>query len=90
MPAKRQLAKKRDVLPAADLDIRSVGECVYFVQSQHGGPVKIGYSKNLASRLSSLSTASPHSLRLLAVAEGTVETEQRLYAQFAEARLNGE
>jgi hypothetical protein len=29
-------------------------------------------------------------LRRLAVAEGTVETEQRLHAQFAEARLNGE
>jgi hypothetical protein len=56
--AKRQLAKKRDVLPAADLDIRSVGECVYFVQSQQGGPVKIGYSKRNSLKHGSMASGS--------------------------------
>jgi hypothetical protein len=67
------------------------GTCVYFLQAQHGGPVKIGFTQDLVCRMQTLGTGSPSPLRVLAVAaEGTPEMEADLHATFAGARLHGE
>jgi hypothetical protein len=67
------------------------GTCGYFLQAQHGGPVKIGFTQDLTSRMQTLGTGSPSPLRILAVAAaGTPELEADLHATFATARLHGE
>jgi Meiotically up-regulated gene 113 len=67
------------------------GTCVYFLQAQHGGPVKIGFTQDLVCRMQTLGTGSPSPLRVLAVAaEGTPDMEADLHAAFAAARLHGE
>ena len=75
----------------ADISPHGVGPCVYFLQAQQGGPVKIGCTHDLARGLHTLSTGSPSPLRVLAiVAGGTTDTEAELHASFTGARLQGE
>lgn len=73
---------------------RSSKDCcqdVYFVQSVHGGPIKIGVAKNVTVRLNELQAAHPYELKVLAVLRGAGrEKEQELHRQFAEHRLCGE
>src|SRR5262249_26111076 len=65
--------------------------CVYFLQARHGGPVKIGFTQDLAGRVRTLSTGSPAPLRVVAVMEGgTPDTEAELHSTFAGSRLQGE
>ena len=33
---------------------------VYFIQMENTGPIKIGFSKNIKSRMENLQTASPY------------------------------
>ena len=62
---------------------------VYFI-GNNNGQVKIGYSKNPASRLSALQTASPYPLKILALKSGGTEVEADLHKRFSESRLEGE
>lgn len=64
---------------------------VYFIQAAHGGPIKIGYSTNLESRLHDLQKASPYRLVVRRVFPGgTPRREAELHKRFAGARLSGE
>lgn len=63
---------------------------VYFIQSSHGGPIKIGFSTNPEHRLATLQTANPHPLKLLAVLPGIKETEKDLHAMFGRSKHHGE
>lgn len=63
---------------------------VYFVQAGEGGNIKIGYARNVQSRLSKMRVDCPAVLRLLAVCEGDVECERDLHARFAAHRVRGE
>lgn len=65
------------------------GSSVYFAAS---GPnwVKIGWSKQVATRIAQLQTGSPSPIRLLATTPGGRGLERRLHEQFASARVNGE
>lgn len=65
------------------------GSWIYIVGPSRG-PVKIGWTSNLKSRLIRLQTASPVKLKLLAVMVGTRAEESALHRQFADARLSGE
>lgn len=65
-------------------------ELIYFIQSERGGPVKIGRSKDPILRLRALQTAHPYPLLLLATVEHPDITEMSLHEQFAESRLLGE
>lgn len=63
---------------------------VYFIQQGDTGPIKIGWSKNVRSRLASLQTANPQRLRLLLVLKGEERDERRLHDWFSLERLGGE
>lgn len=69
--------------------IESVDQ-VYFVQSVDGGPIKIGHSIAVSSRLRSLQSSSPTALRLLLQLPGGERLERFLHEAFAEVRLHGE
>jgi hypothetical protein len=63
---------------------------VYFIQSERGGPIKIGYTTNLERRIMALQTAQPYPLKLLLVIHGGVEEENKLHKKFNSLRLCGE
>jgi hypothetical protein len=64
---------------------------VYFVQAEHGGPIKIGYTEGAPQkRVASLQTASPARLRLVTYTVGDREKEREIHNRFSRARLNGE
>ncbi len=64
---------------------------IYFIAAGvRRGPVKIGYTDNLADRLRTLQSGNPQPLYALAVIPGDVARERRLHQRFAEGRLIGE
>lgn len=61
---------------------------VYFVQRGEDGPIKIGRSRNVVSRLSSLRGSCPDPLRLLGTLdEGSGVEESTIHARFDSARV---
>ncbi len=64
---------------------------VYFVQSGHGGDIKIGLTKNLDERMKGLQGANPVKLVLIgAIPKTAMDTEAQLHARFAAHRTIGE
>lgn len=65
---------------------------LYFVQEDHSGPIKIGYTENLpAARLNQMQVGNPRRLQLIAVIKGVPrEEEGRWHQEFAEVRFVGE
>jgi hypothetical protein len=64
---------------------------VYFIQDVSGkGPVKIGYSSDVAKRLNGLRTASATDLRIVALVDGDRRQEAAFHERFATYRLHGE
>lgn len=63
---------------------------VYFIQQGDAGPIKIGFSRDVDSRLIHLQTASPDPLRLLAKLRGGKKHERKLHATFAAHHQRGE
>lgn len=63
---------------------------VYFARAVGTDHIKIGLSQDPQERVSGLSTGSSAPIKLVAVMPGNRQTEQRLHAQFAASRLNGE
>ena len=76
--------KKKDWRRAHLLD----GDRVYFVQS--GDFVKIGFSKAIESRLTSLQTGNPVALKLLTTVTGPASLERMFHDLFAAHRTSGE
>lgn len=77
----------------AECNIRTAARTdatIYFIQRGEGGPIKIGITASLTSRLRSLQTSSPTRLTVLATMPGTVEDEAGLHERFAAVRLSGE
>ncbi len=65
--------------------------CVYFIKSEGTKAIKIGFTAGqVERRLSSLQTAHPYKLKLLATIPGARENEKSLKEQFARYRLEGE
>lgn len=52
---------------------------VYFIQAEHGGPVKIGWARDPAKRLRELQTGSPHRLVVRATIAGALADEAALH-----------
>lgn len=71
------------------LPISTPAQSVYFVQDEHGY-VKIGWTVNVAARLSGLQVGSPHSLFLIRVIDGGPATEAWLHRRFEAFRVRGE
>lgn len=65
------------------------GGYVYFIADEDGY-IKIGYARDVSSRLRSLQTASRQALRVVASTSGTVSDEKALHAKFADAHVRGE
>lgn len=63
---------------------------IYFIQAENGGPIKIGYARNVMDRLTQIQSMCPFKLVLLASARGTLQDERTLHRKFANARLHGE
>ena len=64
---------------------------IYFIQQGTDGPIKIGYtSGSVERRISTLQTASPEKLHLIAKGNGTKVNESMLHQMFSDERLNGE
>jgi hypothetical protein len=63
---------------------------VYFVRKGSSGPVKIGKTTSMKSRLSQLKTASDEPLEVLATINGYTNEEKELHSKFSHIRLEGE
>ena len=61
---------------------------VYFIKTQNR--VKIGYSLNPFTREREIQTGSSEPVFLVALIEGTLQTEKSLHKRFAQHRLQGE
>lgn len=73
--------------PREQLSIRSIGaSSVYFAQDPVSAEVKIGFSRNVRSRLRALG----RSVRLLATIDGNREVESAIHHRFRHARVHGE
>jgi hypothetical protein len=69
------------------------GPVVYFVQSENGGPVKIGYvnrASGLTARLAALQTGCAYPLRVVKTVPGGSQMEQLMHGRFERWRLSGE
>jgi hypothetical protein len=63
---------------------------IYFIQGENGGPIKIGFAKNIKDRIKTLQTGYPDVLKLLLAFPGNLEIEQEMHKQFKQYKLNGE
>jgi hypothetical protein len=63
---------------------------VYFIECAAASAIKIGFSTEVARRLSTLQSGSPTPLVLLLAVPGTAEDETRLHTMFAGERRSGE
>lgn len=63
---------------------------LYFIQSEHGGPIKIGTAMDPVKRRNQLQTGYPHRLVLTSFVWVARSTERRVHALFAKWRLTGE
>lgn len=64
------------------------GTSVYFAQA--GGRIKIGWSRNVAARITQLQTGNAEPVQLVATTPGARSRERQLHDQFAAARVSGE
>ena len=63
---------------------------IYFIQGVEGGPVKIGISTSVKSRMKQIQAFSPVKLHLIACVRGTYQDEVVFHRRFKECRLHGE
>jgi hypothetical protein len=66
------------------------GDYVYFFVNEDYGFCKIGYSKNPLSRIESLQSGCPFSLRILGFVEGDRVVERNFHKRFWANRSRGE
>lgn len=63
---------------------------IYFIRAGEDGPVKIGHTKNVKSRLVLLQTAHHVKLRVIRSLDAPASAEGWLHQHFAKTRLSGE
>lgn len=63
---------------------------IYFIQSEQGGPVKVGMAQNPAKRLRELQTGNPFTLEVRRVVIAEPLEEGRIHRLFAAYRMSGE
>lgn len=63
---------------------------IYFIQGECGGPIKIGYAKDVQNRIRTLQTGYPDTLKLLLAIPGNIHNEQVLHGHLDAYRLHGE
>lgn len=65
-------------------------QTVYFIQSEIGGPIKIGISVGIPGRLNQIQNMCPFKLKIIHEMPGGKEQEKYLHALFRQFRLHGE
>lgn len=65
-------------------------EKVYLIGCKENKTMKIGYSKDIKSRLTSLQTSSPYQLTVLSNIKGSKNLEKNLHKEFGYLRINRE
>lgn len=68
-------------------DYRDRNGKVYFIQAEHGGPVKIGWSDSPSYRLRELQTGNPYKLVIRKTLPGGPTREAEVHEDFAHARI---
>lgn len=63
---------------------------IYFIEAEIANLVKIGYTRNIQSRVGGLATFSPVRLRLIGLIYGSTADEEALHRQLAAHRSHGE
>lgn len=63
---------------------------IYFVQVISSGNIKIGYSKNIKSRLSTIQISIPEKVKLLGFISGDMSKEKELHRLFKYYHVRGE
>lgn len=63
---------------------------MYFIRSENGGPIKIGYSRDPEGRCDQLQTGHPYRLRVIARLPGDRALEHQLHVRFSTIRLCNE
>lgn len=71
-------------------DSKTSQSFVYVVQNAHSKVVKIGYTKDLKTRLRQLQTACSHELTVIKTVEGGKDEESHIHLDLKKYRLNGE
>ena len=66
------------------------GGCIYFIQAENGGLVKIGYTENLDKRFRIIQAHSPERMRIIGKIKGSMATEEEIHSKFARDRRHGE
>jgi hypothetical protein len=67
-----------------------IASCVYCVQGECGGPIKIGCSADITQRFLQLQVKCQEKLKVLLVIPGDFAKEASLHKRFSEHRLHGE
>lgn len=88
-PPKKIEALELRPLPFGPEDCIGAG-WVYFIQSERGGPIKIGVATNVRARIDSLQSGNWEKFIILGVMSGTYKHENILHRHFAQHRLFGE
>lgn len=89
MRQKEHRLRRRDQIRSG-LDPSQRETVIYFIQSEHGGEIKIGRADDVAKRLAGLQTSRPDKLLILAAAPGSTQQERELHDRFAAHRVKGE
>ncbi len=63
---------------------------VYFIRRGEDGPVKIGFAKDVVSRLSAIQISCAEPVSVIRLIEGGRETERAMHQKFAPVAIRGE
>ena len=63
---------------------------VYVIQQKNNGPIKIGESISLVSRMTVLKQGNPYSFNFLAAVDGNTDLESALHQRFNRYKIRGE
>lgn len=63
---------------------------IYFIEQPDCGAVKIGYTRDMMTRVRNIATFCPLRLQLIGLIAGTTADEEALHRRFAEHRNHGE
>ncbi len=73
-----------------DAGITEPGSVVYFITAHKSRKVKIGYARNLKSRMATLQTGNHSPLKVLHTLPGGAGLEAQLHGRFSDDRIQGE
>lgn len=69
---------------------REESSFIYFIQSGKDGPIKIGTTNNVESRLGDIRVLNPQKIKLLKSIKGTQKYEKEIHRKFKNDRIKGE